>query len=99
MPLLFRRKHMEKAIISVLGKDQIGIIARVCNFLADEKINIDDISQTIRQGYFNMMMIVSLDDTNSDIAKINEGLQELGKEIGVSIKIQHEDFFNQMHRI
>lgn len=90
---------MEKAIISVLGKDQIGIIARVCNFLADEKINIDDISQTIRQGYFNMMMIVSLDDTNSDIAKINEGLQELGKEIGVSIKIQHEDFFNQMHRI
>ncbi len=90
---------MEKAIISVLGKDQIGIIARVCNFLADEKINIDDISQTIRQGYFNMMMIVSLDDTNSDIAKINEGLQELSKEIGVSIKIQHEDFFNQMHRI
>ena len=90
---------MEKAIISVLGKDQIGIIARVCNFLADEKININDISQTIRQGYFNMMMIVSLDDSNSDIAKINEGLQKLGEEIGVSIKIQHEDFFNQMHRI
>ena len=90
---------MEKAIISVLGKDQIGIIARVCNFLADEKININDITQTITQGYFNMMMIVSLDDSNSDIAKINEGLQKLGKEIGVSIKIQHEDFFNQMHRI
>lgn len=90
---------MEKAIISVLGKDQIGIIARVCNFLAEEKININDITQTITQGYFNMMMIVSLDDSNSDIAKINEGLQKLGKEIGVSIKIQHEDFFNQMHRI
>ena len=90
---------MEKAIISVLGKDQIGIIARVCNFLAEQKININDITQTITQGYFNMMMIVSLDDSNSDIAKINEGLQLLGKEIGVSIKIQHEDFFNQMHRI
>ena len=90
---------MEKAIISVLGKDQIGIIARVCNFLAEQKININDITQTITQGYFNMMRIVSLEDSNSDIAKINEGLQLLGKEIGVSIKIQHEDFFNQMHRI
>lgn len=90
---------MEKAVISVVGKDQIGIIAKICNYLADQKININDISQTIMQGYFNMMMIVSLSDDNSDIAKINEGLQSLAKEIGVSIKIQHEDFFEQMHRI
>lgn len=90
---------MEKAIISVVGKDQIGIIAKVCNYLAKEKINIMDISQTIMQGYFNMMMIVSLDETNSDIAKLNEGLNVIGEELGVSIKLQHEDFFNQMHRI
>lgn len=90
---------MEKAIISVVGKDQIGIIAKVCNYLAGEKINIMDISQTIMQGYFNMMMIVELNDNNSDIAKLNEGLDVIAKELSVSIKLQHEDFFNQMHRI
>lgn len=90
---------MEKAIITVVGKDQIGIIAKVCNYLASENINIMDISQTIMQGYFNMMMIVSLDDMHNDFAKINEDLKVLSQEIGVSIKIQHEDFFNLMHRI
>lgn len=90
---------MEKAIISVVGKDQIGIIAKICNYLASENINIMDISQTIMQGYFNMMMIVSLDEMHNDFAKINNDLNVLGQEIGVSIKIQHEDFFNIMHRI
>ena len=73
---------MEKGIITVVGKDQVGIIAKVCTYLADNKLNILDISQTIIQGYFNMMM-----------------LNELGNEIGVNIKLQHENIFNKMHRI
>ena len=89
---------MERAIISVVGKDQVGIIAKVCTYLASKDININDISQTIMQGYFNMMMIVSISD-NTDFSDAVKGLNELGEEIGVSIKMQHEEFFNQMHRI
>ena len=96
---VFQEECMEKAIISVVGKDRVGIIAEVCNYLASEKINILDISQTIVEGYFNMMMIVALDDSNNDIARLNAGLNVIGEKMGVSTKMQHEDFFNQMHRI
>ena len=89
---------MTKAIISVVGKDQVGIISKVCTYLASKDININDISQTIMQGYFNMMMIVSISD-KTEFSEVVEGLNELGEEIGVSIKMQHEEFFNQMHRI
>ena len=89
---------MERAIISVVGKDQVGIIAKVCTYLASKDININDISQTIMQGYFNMMMIVGIKD-DTDFSEIVEELNKLGEEIGVSIKLQHEEFFNQMHRI
>lgn len=90
---------MEKAIITVVGKDQVGIIAKVCNFLADKEINILDISQTILQGYFNMMMIVDTSKSNEEFGNIADGLEDLGKEIGVNIKLQHEEIFNKMHRI
>lgn len=90
---------MEKAIITVVGKDQVGIIAKVCNHLAKMDINILDISQTILQGYFNMMMIVDVSNANQEFGTISDTLNELGHEIGVNIKLQHENIFNKMHRI
>lgn len=90
---------MQKAIITVVGQDQVGIIAKVCTYLADAKINILDISQTILQGYFNMMMIVDVTQSNDEFATLSEELEKLGQDIGVSIKLQHEDIFHKMHRI
>ncbi|BCK00125.1 ACT domain-containing protein [Anaerocolumna chitinilytica] len=90
---------MKKTIISVVGKDQVGIIAKVCTYLAGNKINIMDISQTIVQGYFNMMMIVDANEATKGFDVIATELEELGKEIGVVIKAQHEDIFNMMHRL
>ena len=90
---------MKKAIITVVGKDTVGIIAKVCTYLAEHKINILDISQTIVQDYFNMMMVVSLDDMTHDFGQLNKEMEELGKEIGVVISIQHENIFDSMHRI
>lgn len=90
---------MRKTVITVVGKDSVGIIARVCTYLADNNINILDISQTIVQGYFNMMMIVDANDATKDGATIGEELDKLGEEIGVVIRAQHEDIFNKMHRI
>ena len=90
---------MEKAIITVVGRDQVGIIAHVCQFLSKANINILDISQTIIQGYFNMMMIIELQNATKDFGAICDELNELGNEIGVNIKLQHENIFNKMHRI
>jgi len=89
-----------KAIITVLGHDQVGFIGKFCSYLSEQGINILDISQTIIQGYFNMMMIVDL-STGKDIKfeALGEGLDELGRGIGVSVRLQHEDIFNTMHRI
>ena len=90
---------MEKIIITVVGKDTTGIIARVCTYLAESKINILDISQTIVQGYFNMMMITDASACEKTTGEIAEELNTLGEEIGVNIRCQHEDIFNKMHRI
>lgn len=90
---------MKKTIITVVGKDTVGIIARVCTYLADNKINILDISQTIVQGYFNMMMIVDMNQTNKEFGATVKELDQLGENIGVIIKCQKEEIFNQMHRI
>ena len=90
---------MNKTIITVVGKDTVGIIARVCTYLADNRINILDISQTIVQEYFNMMMIVDMGKAEKPFAKITEELDALGEDIGVKIKCQHEDIFTKMHRI
>ncbi|MBD5503397.1 MAG: ACT domain-containing protein [Lachnospiraceae bacterium] len=90
---------MKKTIITVVGKDTVGIIARVCTYLADNKINILDISQTIVQGYFNMMMIVDMNQTDKDFGIIVKELDQLGENIGVIIKCQKEEIFNQMHRL
>ncbi len=90
---------MKKGIITVVGKDQVGIIAKVCTFLADNHVNILDISQTIIQGYFNMMMIVDPSTSSQEFNVLSDALEKLGEEIGVSIKLQHEDIFNKMHRL
>lgn len=90
---------MKRTVITVVGKDTVGIIAKVCTYLADNKINILDISQTIVQGFFNMMMIVDLSSTSKDFGVISEEIEEIGKEIGVIIKTQREDIFDKMHRI
>lgn len=90
---------MNKTIITVVGKDTVGIIARVCTYLADNQINILDISQTIVQGYFNMMMIVDNDNAVNPFEAVSEELEQLGDEIGVKIKCQREEIFTKMHRI
>ena len=90
---------MKKTIITVVGNDRVGIIAKVCTYLAENGVNILDISQTIVQGYFNMMMITDTSASSKDIGELSGELEELGKEIGVVIRCQHEDIFNKMHRI
>lgn len=88
-----------KAIVTVIGKDKTGIIAKVSGLLADNDVNIEDISQTIVQGNFTMIMLCSIDEKKSGIAELNAKLKNLGDQIGVSIRIQHEDIFNAMHTI
>ncbi len=90
---------MKKSIITVVGKDTVGIIARVCTYLADHNINILDISQTIVSGYFNMMMITDMEHATESFGDIADQLEKLGEDIGVMIKCQREDIFKGMHRI
>lgn len=90
---------MNKVIITVVGKDTVGIIAKVCSYLAEKEVNILDISQTIVQGFFNMMMVVDMDQANAAFEEISSDLERIGEEIGVSIKCQREEIFTKMHRI
>ena len=88
-----------KTIITVVGKDTVGIIAKVCEYLARTNINILDISQTIVDGYFNMMMIVDMNKSEKPFDEVCTELEQIGEGIGVKIKCQHEDIFNMMHRV
>ena len=90
---------MNRTIITVVGKDTVGIIAKVCTYMADNQINILDISQTIIQGFFNMMMIVDTTRMTIDYATMIEEITKLGEDTGVQIKCQREDIFDKMHRI
>ncbi|WP_313074537.1 ACT domain-containing protein [Lacrimispora sp.] len=90
---------MNKTIITVVGKDTVGIIAKICTYLAENQVNILDISQTIVQGFFNMMMIVDMDDSAKSFGAIADELEQLGDEIGVKVKCQREEIFTKMHRI
>ena len=92
-------KAADKTIITVVGKDTVGIIAKVCTYLANNSINVQDISQTIVQGFFNMMMIVDLNKTAKSFDEVSSDLDVLGAEIGVAIKCQKEEIFDMMHRI
>ena len=90
---------MKKCVITVVGKDTVGIIAKVCTYLAETTINILDISQTIVSGYFNMMMIVDVANSTKSYNEVVSDLENLGEEIGVSVKCQREEIFDMMHRI
>ena len=88
-----------KAIITVVGQDTVGIIARVCTYLAGHGVNVLDISQTIIDGYFNMMMIVDYSDADVPFEDVVNDLDTLGNDIGVRIRAQREEIFTRMHRV
>ncbi|MGN0495061.1 MAG: ACT domain-containing protein [Lachnospiraceae bacterium] len=90
---------MKKTVISVVGKDKVGIIYKVCEYLAGNKINILDIAQTIVQDWFNMMMIVNIQDAPKDFSVIASELKQIGDEIGVTITLQQEEIFDMMHKL
>lgn len=90
---------MQKVIITVVGKDTVGIIARVCTYMAEHNCNILDISQTITGGYFNMMMVTDCEKSDLRFSELREGLDTIGQEIGVVIHAQLEEIFEKMHRI
>jgi len=88
-----------KAIITVIGKDRVGIIAAISAILADCNVNILNISQTIMQDIFTMVMFVDISNSKYELGKLSSLLEDKGNELGLTIKIQHEDVFNSMHRI
>ena len=88
-----------KAIVTVVGKDQVGIIAGVCNRLAEYSINVLDISQTIMEGYFTMMMVVDLTLCRKPFDQLRAALKDYGEGRGLSIRIQREDIFDAMHKL
>ena len=88
-----------KAIVTVVGKDRVGIIAEVCVQLASYQVNVLDISQTIMQGYFTMMMAVDVTNSSVPLAEQAKTMEEKGKEMGLSIRLQREDIFEAMHRV
>ena len=90
---------MKKCVITVVGKDTVGIIAKVCTYLAKTEINILDISQTIVSGYFNMMMIADLSKVEKPFEVLANELAEIGLSMGVQVKCQREEIFDKMHRI
>lgn len=88
-----------KAVVTVVGKDRVGIMAGVCTTLAEYQVNVLDISQTVMQGYFTMMMVVDVSAANVPLAELAGQMEQLGKEMGLSIRAQREDIFEAMHRI
>lgn len=88
-----------KAIVTVIGRDQVGIIAAVCALLSEKNVNVLDISQTILQDYFTMIMLVDVAESTVPFARLKEDLAAAGQERNLDIRIQREDIFNAMHRI
>ena len=88
-----------KAIVTVVGKDQVGIIAGVCIKLAEYNVNVLDISQTVMQGYFTMMMVVDVTEAKVPLAQLCVEMEAEGKNRGLSIRVQREDIFEAMHRV
>ena len=88
-----------KAIVTVVGKDRVGIIAAVCAKLAEFNVNVLDISQTVMQGYFTMMMATEVSQCNVPLGELVTRMDEIGRKMGLSIRVQREDIFEAMHRI
>ena len=90
---------MDKIIITVVGKDTIGIIAKVCTYLSSERINILDISQTIVDGFFNMMVIADMSQCEKQFGQVQDDLKAVGEDIGLRIQAQKAEIFERMHRL
>ena len=90
---------MEKVIITVVGRDTVGIIARICTYLSNNHVNVEDISQTVVQGYFNMMMIVDTSKSTIAFGDMTSEMDKIGSELGMKIHCQREEIFDRMHRI
>ncbi|MCL2865655.1 MAG: ACT domain-containing protein [Lachnospiraceae bacterium] len=90
---------MKKCIVTVLGQDQVGIIAKVCTYLAESEVNILDISQSIIAGFFHMMMVVDVSGMKKDFAQVCDDLETIGEEIGVDIRCQKAEIFEKMHTL
>ena len=90
---------MKRMVVTVVGKDTVGIIAKICTYMAEHGINILDISQTIMSGFFNMMMIVDVSAATEPFETISDELTKGGEEIGVSVRCQREEIFDSMHRV
>ena len=88
-----------RAIVTVIGKDKPGIISKVSTSLAENNVNIEDISQTIVQGNFTMIMLCDISNSKLVLKELKLKMEELGEKIGVSIHVQHEDIFDAMHKI
>ncbi len=88
-----------RAVVTVTGKDKKGVIAKVSAFLADKGVNIEDVSQTILSEYFAMIMIVDLSEAKEELSVLAKECAEMGRKIGMSVYVQHEDIFNAMHSI
>ncbi len=88
-----------KAIVTVVGKDRVGIIASVCTALAEFNVNVLDINQTVMQGYFTMMMVVDVSVCSVPLAELVTRMEQIGKGMSLSIRVQREDIFEAMHRI
>ena len=88
-----------KAIVTVVGKDRVGIIAGICNELARFNVNVLDISQTVMQGYFTMMMVTDVSEASLPVSQLAVEMENVGKELGLSVRLQREDIFESMHRI
>lgn len=88
-----------RAVVTVVGRDKTGIISKVSTFLAEKQVNILDISQTILEEYFAMIMLVDLSNATQKLADLAEDCKVMGEKIGMSVHVQHEDIFNAMHRV
>ena len=88
-----------KAIVTVVGKDRVGIIAGICNELARFNVNVLDVSQTVMEGYFTMMMVTDVSEASLPVSQLAVEMENVGKEMGLSVRLQREDIFESMHRI
>ena len=88
-----------RAVVTVTGKDKKGIIAKGSAFLAEKGVNVEDISQTILQDYFAMIMLVDISDIKVELSELAKECEQMGSEIGMSVRLQHEAIFNAMHNI
>ena len=87
------------AILAVIGRDRVGIVAKISAVCAEHNANVIDVNQTVLQDYFAMLMLAEIDDLSCDFSKFSAHIQEAGKEMGMTVHVMHEDIFNSMHRV